>query len=70
MPAETVIAGMQPKCLSSGMHTQNSELVEMKQFMTPAHALKIATHDNAQLFALSGKRNPYPGKLGVVQPGA
>jgi imidazolonepropionase-like amidohydrolase len=29
------------------------------------------THDNAQLFALSGKRNPYTeGKLGVVQEGA
>ena len=52
------------------MYMQNTELVEMKKFMTPAHALKIVTHDNAQLFALSGKRNPYPGKLGVVQEGA
>lgn len=53
------------------MYMQNTELVEMKQFMTPAHALKIVTHDNAQLFALSGKRNPYTeGKLGVVQEGA
>lgn len=51
---------------SANMHNQNSELVAMKQFMSPAHALRIATHDNAQLFALSGKRNPYPGKLGVV----
>lgn len=42
------------------MHTQNSEYVAMKQFMTPAHALRIATHDNFQLFALSGK-------LGVVE---
>jgi imidazolonepropionase-like amidohydrolase len=25
------------------------------------------THDNAQLLALSGLRNPYPGKLGVVE---
>ena len=30
----------------------------------------MATGDNAQLLALSGKRNPYPGKLGVVEEGA
>ena len=29
-----------------------------------------ATGTNAQLLALSGKRNPYPGKLGVVEEGA
>jgi imidazolonepropionase-like amidohydrolase len=42
----------------------------MKQFVSPARALRIATADNAKLFALSGKRNPYPGKLGVVEEGA
>ena len=30
----------------------------------------MATGDNAQLLALSGQRNPYPGKLGVVEEGA
>jgi imidazolonepropionase-like amidohydrolase len=30
----------------------------------------MATSTNAQLLALSGKRNPYPGKPGVVEPGA
>ena len=30
----------------------------------------MATADNAELLALSGKRNPYPGKLGVVEEGA
>ena len=30
----------------------------------------MATSDNAALLALSGKRNPYPGKLGVVEEGA
>ena len=35
-----------------------------------AEALKIVTHDNAQLLALSGPRNAYPGKLGVVEEGA
>ena len=30
----------------------------------------MATSTNAELLALSGKRNPYPGKLGVVEAGA
>ena len=30
----------------------------------------MATSTNAELLALSGKRNPYPGKLGVVEQGA
>jgi len=29
-----------------------------------------ATAGNAELLALSGPRNPYPGRLGVVQEGA
>jgi imidazolonepropionase-like amidohydrolase len=49
---------------------QNSDILKLKQWMSPAEALKLVTHDNAQLLALSGPRNPYPGKLGVVQPGA
>ena len=30
----------------------------------------MATADNALLLAMSGPRNPYPGKLGVVEEGA
>ncbi len=30
----------------------------------------MATSTNAELLALSGQRNPYPGKLGVVEQGA
>ena len=30
----------------------------------------MATATNAELLALSGPRNPYPGKLGVVEEGA
>ena len=30
----------------------------------------MATSINAELLTLSGKRNPYPGKLGVVEEGA
>ncbi|HXH85601.1 MAG TPA: amidohydrolase family protein, partial [Nitrospira sp.] len=45
-------------------------LAKLKKWYTPYEALKMATHDNAQLFKLSGPRDPYPGKLGVVEEGA
>ena len=50
--------------------SQNANLVELKQWFTPAEVLKLATHDNARLLALSGPRSPYQGKLGVVEEGA
>jgi imidazolonepropionase-like amidohydrolase len=45
-------------------------LTKLTQWYTPAETLVMATGTNAQLLALSGKRNPYPGKLGVVEEGA
>jgi imidazolonepropionase-like amidohydrolase len=30
----------------------------------------MATSDNAELLELSGERSSYPGKLGVIEPGA
>ena len=49
---------------------QGSELVKMGRWYTPAEVLTMATGINAQLLLLSGPRNPYPGKLGVVEEGA
>jgi len=49
---------------------QGQWLANLKRWYTPAEALKMATHDNAELLALTGLRNPYPGKLGVVEEGA
>ena len=45
-------------------------LTKLVKWYTPAEVLVMATGTNAQLLALSGKRNPYPGKLGVVEEGA
>jgi len=45
-------------------------LAKMKKWYTPYEALKMATHDNAQLLKLCGPRDPYPGELGVVKEGA
>ena len=36
----------------------------------PRGSETTATSTNAQLLAMSGNRNPYPGKLGVVEEGA
>lgn len=49
---------------------QNAFLVSLTPWFTPAEILKLATHDNAQLLALSGPRTPYAGTLGVVREGA
>ena len=49
---------------------QGELLVKLERWYTPAEALAMATGTNAELLALSGKRNPYPGKLGVVEEGA
>jgi imidazolonepropionase-like amidohydrolase len=49
---------------------QGAQLAKMVRWYTPAEALKMATSTNAQLLAMSGPRNPYPGKLGVIEEGA
>jgi imidazolonepropionase-like amidohydrolase len=49
---------------------QNRLVLPLKQWFTTAEILKLVTHDNAQLLALSGPRAPYQGKLGVVEVGA
>jgi imidazolonepropionase-like amidohydrolase len=49
---------------------QGEMLTRMVRWYTPAQILKMATSTNADLLALSGPRNPYPGKLGVVEEGA
>jgi imidazolonepropionase-like amidohydrolase len=49
---------------------QGSLVAKMTRWYTPAEALIMVTGTNAQLLALSGERNPYPGKLGVVEEGA
>jgi imidazolonepropionase-like amidohydrolase len=49
---------------------QGAILASLARWYTPAEALVMATSTNAELLTLSGKRNPYPGKLGVVEQGA
>jgi imidazolonepropionase-like amidohydrolase len=49
---------------------QGAILASLVRWYTPAETLVMATGTNAQLLSLSGNRNPYPGKLGVVDEGA
>jgi imidazolonepropionase-like amidohydrolase len=49
---------------------QGAILASLVRWYTPAEALAMATGTNGELLALSGKRNPYPGKLGVIEEGA
>jgi imidazolonepropionase-like amidohydrolase len=49
---------------------QGELLVKFTRWFTPAETLAMATGTNGELLALSGKRNPYPGKLGVIEEGA
>jgi imidazolonepropionase-like amidohydrolase len=47
------------------------EFTSRVRWFTPLEVLKQATSENAKLFALSGRLNPYTeGKLGVIVPGA
>lgn len=49
---------------------QSLMLTHLTRWHTPAEALRMATATNGELMALSGSRNPYPGKLGVAEEGA
>ena len=50
--------------------TQGAMVSKMAKWYSPAQVLKMVTADNAELLALSGQRNPYPGTLGAVKEGA
>jgi imidazolonepropionase-like amidohydrolase len=49
---------------------QGFMLTHLTRWYDNADILKMATSDNAELLAMSGPRNPYPGKLGVLEEGA
>jgi imidazolonepropionase-like amidohydrolase len=49
---------------------QTKELVARKKWFSPFQILVQATSRAGELIALAGPRNPYPGKLGVIEEGA
>ena len=54
----------------SQAHQQGALLAGLVRWYTPAETLAMATGTNAQLLTMSWNRNPYAGKLGVVEEGA
>jgi imidazolonepropionase-like amidohydrolase len=55
---------------SSIAERQGFMLTHLTRWYDNADILKMATSVNAELLAMSGPRNPYPGKLGVIEEGA
>lgn len=49
---------------------QGAMVTHLARWYTTAEVLNMATAVNGELLALSGPRNPYSGKLGVVEEGA
>lgn len=49
---------------------QGQMLVDLTRWYSPAEALAMATSTNGELLAMTGPRNPYPGRIGVVEEGA
>jgi imidazolonepropionase-like amidohydrolase len=49
---------------------QGIMLSHLKRWYENAEILTMATRVNGELLALSGPRNPYPGKLGIIEEGA
>jgi imidazolonepropionase-like amidohydrolase len=52
------------------MRTHGEQLTKLTAWYSPAEILRMATSGNAELTALCGPRNPYHGKLGMVEEGA
>lgn len=53
-----------------GTATQGRQLTKFARWLGNAGVLQLLTSGNADLCALSGKRNPYPGKFGRIEAGA
>ncbi len=49
---------------------QGAQLAKLTRWFTPHEALMQATSTAGELLKLSGARDPYPGKLGVIEPDA
>ncbi len=59
-------------CLFSRTITERQGLMltHLTRWYNNTDILKMATSINAELLAMSGPRNPYPGNLGVIEEGA
>lgn len=56
--------------VASEKYKQAYELTNRLKWFTPFEILNQTLVNNAELLSWSGPRNPYPGKLGVIEEGA
>ncbi len=54
----------------AGTGSQGRQLAKFARWYDNVDVLRLLTSGNAELAALSGKRNPYPAKLGRIEAGA
>lgn len=50
--------------------TQGRQIAKLARWMPNVDVLRLVTSRNGELLTLSGKRNPYPAKIGVIEAGA
>jgi len=50
--------------------SQGRQLAKLTRFMSPLETLRMATGNAGELLAMSGPRDPYAGRLGVIAEGA
>jgi imidazolonepropionase-like amidohydrolase len=53
-----------------GLQRHGAQLAKITQFHAPLDALRQATGSASDILAMSGDRAPYPGPVGVIEPGA
>ncbi|MBN9000898.1 MAG: amidohydrolase family protein, partial [Rhizobiales bacterium] len=53
-----------------GVANQGKQLTKVSRWFDNADVLRMATAANGELLAMSGERNPYRAKVGVIEPGA
>ncbi|MCO5090989.1 amidohydrolase family protein [Bosea sp. (in: a-proteobacteria)] len=53
-----------------GTVSQGRQLAKLARWFEPAEVLRMATSHSGELLAMSGGRNPYPDRLGVLARGA
>ncbi|MGB3866573.1 MAG: amidohydrolase family protein [Xanthobacteraceae bacterium] len=53
-----------------GLATQGKQLTKLSRWFDNADVLRMATASNGELLAMSGERNSYRAKLGLIEAGA
>jgi len=50
--------------------SQGRQLAKLARWFEPSEVLRMATSHSGELLAMSGARNPYPSRLGILEKGA